>query len=122
MRRILVVDDDAVNRLVLLAMLDTLVEFVDEAADGIDALRRIGDQTYDMILLDIHMPDLDGVEVAARVRATPGPNQIIPIIAVTGDVTRSLDDYRQLGFDGLIEKPISLQSVRRGLSTRRAVS
>lgn len=118
MRRVLIVDDEPVNRLVLLAMLEGFGATVVEAANGFEALNALKRDAYDLLLLDIHMPELSGIEVAARVRAEPGPNREIPIVAVTGDTSRTLNEYLTLGFDGLVEKPITRETIRLCLGTR----
>ena len=119
MRKVLIVDDEPVNRLVLLAMLEGLGATVVEASDGFEALNALKRDAYDLLLLDIHMPDLGGIEVASKVRADPGPNRDIPIVAVTGDTSRTLGEYLTLGFDGLVEKPITQETIRLCLTARR---
>jgi CheY-like chemotaxis protein len=122
MPKILIVDDEAVNRLVLLAMLEDLGAVVEEAGGGAEALRALSHNVYDVLLLDIHMPETGGIEVAATVRGSPGPNRDVPIVAVTGDTSRTLREYQALGFDGLVEKPISLAAIRLCLETRRPLT
>jgi two-component system capsular synthesis sensor histidine kinase RcsC len=114
-----VVDDDPLNRLLLTTMLTALDCQVDEAASGAEALAALEEHEFDRMLLDIHMPGMTGIELAAKLRSGPSANREIPIVAVSGDLSRTLKQYRQAGFDGVIEKPISFGSVRVSLETLR---
>jgi CheY-like chemotaxis protein len=118
-RRVLVVDDDPLNRLLLTTMLTALDCQVEEAGSGAEAWAALEEHEFDRMLLDIHMPGMTGIELAAKLRSGPGPNREIPIVAVSGDLTRTLKQYRQIGFDGVVEKPVSFASVRVSLETPR---
>ena len=107
--RALVVDDNATNREILLRHLQTWRVDVTEAASGSDALeavRRAGDDPYDVILLDLHMPVLDGLETARGVRALPGGEDVAIVIlsSMTGDVSRN--DWADVGVSTTLTKPI----------------
>lgn len=118
---VLVVDDEPVNRLVLARMLEHLGAEPSEAASGAEALAMLAVRAFDVVLLDIHMPLMGGLQVIERLRAASGPNQHVPVVAVTGDTTQDLRDYLALGFDGYETKPISLASVAAMLrATRQA--
>jgi CheY-like chemotaxis protein len=118
-RTVLIVDDEPVNRLVLARMVEHLGAEPSEAASGAEALQVLGGRPFDLILMDIHMPRMSGIEAVEQLRATPGPNQETPVVAVTGDTTRVLADYVALGFDGYQNKPISLATVLAMLGARR---
>jgi CheY-like chemotaxis protein len=118
-QRVLIVDDDPLSRLLLTNMLAALDCQVDEAAGGAEALALLEQREFSRMLMDVHMPGLDGFELAAKVRASPGRNREIPIVAVSGDISRTLKQYRQIGIDGVIEKPVSFRSIRAGLETVR---
>lgn len=106
--KVLVVEDNATNRLVATRMLGALGADVDTAVDGADGVRRAAAQTYDLIFMDIQMPVMDGIEAARRIRALPGPVGQTPIVATTANVMADqVERYRQAGMDGHVAKPIS---------------
>ena len=118
-QRILVVDDDPLNLLLLTTMLHTCDCQVLEAHGGADAWTLLQEQSFDRVLLDIHMPGLSGLEVLTRLRAGDGPNSEVPIVAVSGDLSMTPAQYRRAGFDGLLEKPISVATLRASLEAPR---
>ncbi len=112
--RVLVADDEPINRLLLRRILQRDGHEVHEAAQGAEALKQAQVQCYDLILLDISMPVLDGYGCTSRIRSLPGPNRQTPIIAVTGhafedDKTRA----RRMGMNGHLAKPIQFAELRR---------
>jgi CheY-like chemotaxis protein len=110
--RVLAVDDNAVNLLVLEQLLTSLGHSVSKASSGTEALRALGDETFDLLLTDIQMPGLTGLDVLQSLRAAPGPNQTIPVIALTADVTSGgRQTYLDQGFTEHAAKPIQLQDL-----------
>lgn len=118
-QRVLVVDDEALNRLLLTTMLGLLDCRVEEAEGGTQALDLLQRQPFDRMFLDIRMPGMSGIELAAKLRASRGLNRDIPIVAVSGDVSRTLAQYRQIGFDGVVEKPVFFSALRASLQLPR---
>jgi len=116
---VLIVDDEPVNRMVLARMIEILGARWLEAGSGDEALDLLRDQAVDVVLMDIQMPRMSGIQTVEQLRACPGPNREAPVVAVTGDTTRSKREYLQLGFDDYANKPISLASVQTMLSARR---
>jgi CheY-like chemotaxis protein len=104
--RILVVEDNPVGQTVVKHMLERAGYQVACAGSGAAALQQVSDGVYDLILMDLHMPDLDGLETTRRIRTLPGCART-PILALTADVT---DHVRQLceqsGLDAFIPKPV----------------
>jgi two-component system sensor histidine kinase/response regulator len=84
-RAVLVVDDNALNQEVVTDMLLAVQVKVDRAADGLDAIRKIGERHYDAVLMDVHMPGMDGLTASRRIRAEPRFAHL-PIIALTAQV------------------------------------
>jgi signal transduction histidine kinase len=85
-RRILVVDDVTVNRHLVFLNLEKTGAILEGAADGKEALEKILQNNYDLILMDLHMPGMDGYETVRRVRASGRPGaDSVPIIALTAD-------------------------------------
>jgi PAS domain S-box-containing protein len=106
--RVLVVEDNATNRLIATKLLENLGASVETAIDGyagVDAASRGG---FDIILMDIQMPGIDGVEAARRIRALGGAPAEIPIVALTANVlAHQRQAYLDAGMDGVVGKPIS---------------
>ena len=120
--RVLLVDDNAVNRLVARAFLaETKLEVI-EAANGQEALAHLNaDANFDIVLLDIHMPVMDGPETIRQIRASEQPWSNVPIITLTADaMIGDKDKYLAMGTEGYIAKPIAkselLQEVTRVLA------
>jgi CheY-like chemotaxis protein len=118
-RTVLIVDDEPVNRLVLGRMVEHFGAHPTETASGSEALEALATQAFDVVLMDIHMPQMSGIQTVQQLRASGGPNCETPVVAVTGDTTRELAEYIALGFDGYANKPISLASVQTMLAARR---
>ena len=93
-----------------------------EVESAAQALEVLSAQVVDLVLMDIHMPQMTGIQAVERLRATPGPNTQVPVVAVTGDTTLACRDYVALGFDGYANKPVSLADVERMLDSRRVLA
>jgi PAS domain S-box-containing protein len=106
--RVLVVEDNATNRLIATKLLENLGAAVETAIDGyagVDAAARGG---FDVILMDIQMPGIDGVEAARRIRALGGVAASTPIVALTANVlAHQRQAYLDAGMDGVVGKPIA---------------
>ncbi|MBN1615584.1 MAG: response regulator [Deltaproteobacteria bacterium] len=107
MKRILVVEDNEQNRYLMQYMLEQNDYDVITANDGAQAVIMAASEKPDLILMDIQLPDMDGLEVTRRIRASEADGKI-PIVAVTsfamaGDREKAL----AAGCDGYIEKPIN---------------
>jgi two-component system cell cycle response regulator DivK len=102
---IAVVEDNPDNRLLVQAILEDLYE-VREYETGTEALARIPDEIPDLILMDISLPEMDGTEVLARLRAMPGLEKI-PAIALTAHaMAGDRERFISQGFDDYLTKPI----------------
>lgn len=105
--RILLAEDSRANRLVAGAILNQAGYGVDEAPDGIAAVRAAGERRYALILMDLEMPGIDGVEAARRIRKLPHPRGDVPILALTGgSVGADRDRCLAAGMDGFLSKPV----------------
>ena len=108
---ILVVDDDAINLMVLEQMLDTSGFPVVSAVDGVDAVEKAAVVRPVLILMDISMPRMNGIEAAIAIRKQSGA-QCPKIVAVTANVTdRQREACRAAGFDGFMAKPIEMEDL-----------
>jgi PAS domain S-box-containing protein len=105
--RVLLVEDNDVNRQLIARLIGGLGFDVELAGGGRSAVEVAQARPFDAILMDIQMPDMDGLEAARRIRAHSGPNRGTPIIALTGNV---FEEDRQsamaAGFDDYLAKPI----------------
>ena len=118
--RILVAEDNAVNQEVALAVLRKLGLRADAVADGIEALTAMAIIPYDLVLMDVQMPEMDGLAATrlVRNRLSAAKNHEIPIVAMTANAMRG-DRERCLeaGMNGYITKPVSLQALVDALNT-----
>ena len=85
--RVLVADDHQINRRAFSLMLESAGVDVTTADDGVEALARLAAERFDVILMDLNMPRMGGLEAAERLRRSSGPNREVPIIALTASVT-----------------------------------
>ncbi|MCQ1550160.1 MAG: ATP-binding protein [Candidatus Accumulibacter phosphatis] len=107
---VLLVDDNVVNQLVGGAMLEQLGLTYETAADGLEALDRLAEKPYGMVLMDMEMPEMDGLTATHRIRAREaGSGQRTAVIAMTANVLQG-DRERclQAGMDGYVAKPINV--------------
>jgi type IV pilus assembly protein PilB len=104
--RVLIVDDDAVSRRLARVLLEAQNLDVREAADGDEGLRRIAEDGADLVLLDLGMPNVDGREMLARVRANP-QSATLPVLVLTGSEDAETEaELMEKGADDYIRKPI----------------
>ncbi len=113
---ILVVDDNATNRMVA----ETLCEMFDctsePAVDGVEALEAARTGRFDLILMDIKMPRMDGVSATHAIRALPGRAGSVPIIALTANADpEDAAGYLAAGMNGVVEKPMKPETLLRAL-------
>lgn len=106
--KVLVVEDNPTNQLVARRILEQLGAAVSVADDGASGVAAARDGVFDLILMDVQMPGMDGLEAARRIRALPGPAARAPIIALTANVmAHQRAAYRAAGMDGVAAKPIA---------------
>jgi CheY-like chemotaxis protein len=129
--RLLVAEDNAVNRQIAVAILERAGYVVDTAETGLAALEAVQRADYALVLMDIHMPVMDGVEATTRIRELEGPKSDIPIIALTANaMSGAREKYMALGMDDYLSKPfkrdqlldaVSLWATPSGAGTTEAV-
>jgi CheY-like chemotaxis protein len=113
--RILLVEDNAVNQQLALLLLQKLGYRADVAANGVEALEALERQTYDAVLMDVEMPEMDGLEATRRIRERPseGPHVIaVTANALQGERERCL----AAGMNDYITKPLRLEDLAAALS------
>ena len=114
---ILIVDDNATNRVVAQALCEMFGCSSETAEDGVEALDAVQARPFDLILMDIKMPRMDGVQATQAIRALSGPESQIPIIALTANADP--DDakgYLAIGMAAVVEKPIKPERLRMAMN------
>lgn len=109
--RVLVVDDSPVERAVTVSALEKAGFKVVSAADGREAVAMVRDSPlpFDAVVMDVSMPELDGVAAARSIRALPGPRRHVPIIALTANTTpEDCAACRDAGMNAHTAKPLRL--------------
>ena len=106
--RVLLVEDNKINQKLALALLTRMGQTVDVAENGIEAVAAAGQRRYALILMDMQMPLMDGLAATREIRASEGPNQRSPIVALTANAMQS--DQRachEAGMDDFLTKPFN---------------
>lgn len=107
---VLVVDDHADSRDLLRAILEGYDYQVVEASDGHEAISKAFDSRPDLILMDIAMPELDGIEAIRRIKRAEETSHI-PVIGITAQTDEYIEDALDARFDQVIRKPISIDAL-----------
>jgi CheY-like chemotaxis protein len=120
--RVLLAEDNLTNQMVATQMLRALDAEVTVCSDGIEALERFEAASFDLVVVDIEMPRLSGLDVIRAIRARPDARARVPIVALTAYAMREhRDRIAEAGADGLISKPItSIEALGRGLAAQVA--
>jgi PAS domain S-box-containing protein len=114
--QILVAEDNKVNQMVTLRMLQKMGCEVELASNGAAAVHRVAAKRYDVVLMDVNMPEVDGLEATRQIRQMPAGQSGIPIVALTASATKEdRDACLAAGMNDYLSKPIELQSLRRAL-------
>ncbi|HQM95264.1 MAG TPA: response regulator [Methanofastidiosum sp.] len=123
MNRILIVDDTGDNVKLIKAMLKSLDSDIDVAVDGEEALRKMTDNDYDIVLLDIMLPKVSGIDVLKKVRERDLETPII-VMTAYGSEELAVETLREGGDDYLINKPIRtedlLDAINKALEKRKS--
>ena len=109
---ILVVDDNEINRKLNAILLHQWGIAVDEAADGAAAVAACGRRRFDLILMDVHMPAMDGVEATRRIRMLQEGGEMPPVVALTANaMSGDRERYLAAGMDDYLEKPLTEEAL-----------
>ena len=110
---ILIAEDNDINRELVIQMLARLGHDATTASNGREALTIAQSRAFDLILMDIQMPEMDGLSAAAAIRALPGANGSAPIVAVTANaMVGDRERYLAAGFDDYLAKPLHLDQLQ----------
>ena len=114
---ILIVDDNATNRVVAQALCEMFGCSCETAEDGVEALEAVENRAFDLILMDIKMPRMDGVQATRAIRALDGPQRHVPIIALTANADPAdAAGYLAAGMIAVVEKPIKPERLRMAMN------
>jgi two-component system, sensor histidine kinase len=110
--RILVVEDNATNQLVIRSILGKQGLKPDFASNGLEAIDAVRLRPYDVILMDVHMPEMDGLEATRAIRSMTGPVSSTPIIALTANAfARDIENCRAAGMNLHVGKPFRRETL-----------
>jgi CheY-like chemotaxis protein len=119
--QVLFVEDDPMNRRVVKDMLRVVGADMEEAADAETGLRMIQDGTYNIILMDLRMPGMDGLTAIRQLRATTGDKAMLPVIVVTADTAVDLrQQCMDAGADDVILKPVAMGALLNAMGRMAA--
>jgi signal transduction histidine kinase/ActR/RegA family two-component response regulator len=118
--QVLVAEDHPVNRKVVGLLLQSMGHQVSFAEDGQQALALAEQADFDLVLMDIHMPVMDGLTSARRIRALPGPRARVPIVALTADVMNDVAEQAMAaGMNAFLSKPLQKKQLQEVLPRKR---
>lgn len=111
-KKIIVAEDSSVIQNLTKKILTQLSYEISSVKNGQQVLDLLEKDDYNMVLLDIHMPVMDGMECAKQIRSMSGSNQNIPIVAITGNANNyTMEDFDKAGINAYIPKPLNYDSV-----------
>lgn len=115
--RILLAEDNAINQMLATALLEKAGHQVDAVGNGAEAVEAVVAAAYDLVLMDVRMPEVDGLEATRRIRALGGPKADLPIIAMTANVmAEERDECLAAGMSDHIAKPIDEDDLMRAVA------
>jgi len=109
--QVLLAEDEIVTRESARISLEGLGYQVTAVGDGGEALRAFEAQSFDVVVMDIKMPGMDGIEATRRIRSSDHERAGVPIIALTGFSRHELPGINEAGINAFIEKPFELKSL-----------
>jgi PAS domain S-box-containing protein len=116
--RLLMVEDNQVNVMVAQKFLQKWNIQADVAENGAEAVKKVQQQTYDIILMDLQMPVMDGMEATRVIRSLPQVNQNLPIIALTADVSANVKErIKEAGMNHYLAKPFYEKDLYQVIAT-----
>ena len=119
--RLLLVEDVPINQDLARAVLEAEGHSVDVAGDGSAAIEAVRAKTYDLVLMDVQMPGMDGLTATRTIRAMPGDAGTVPIVAMTANVLPAqIETFRAAGMDGHVGKPFKRAELAAAIARHRA--
>lgn len=116
-KRVLLAEDVSLNQEIAVAFLASAGHLVEVANNGAEALEAVRSRAFDLVLMDIHMPVMDGLEALEAIRSLPGAERHLPVVAMTANVLADeLARFAAAGFDGHVGKPFGRDELIRSVS------
>lgn len=111
-KKIIVAEDSSVIQNLTRKILSQLNYDITSVKNGEQVIQLLEKEDFDLVLLDIYMPVMDGMECARKIRQLEGPNQTIPLVAITGNANNySMDDFQEAGINAYVPKPLNYDSL-----------
>lgn len=114
-RTVLLAEDNMINAMVARKLLSNWGIATEHAKNGVEAVEKSKLQAYDFILMDIHMPEMNGFDATKNIREMGNPNSFTPIFALTADITAEHQDEYAGYFNGFLRKPIEIEKLYNSL-------
>jgi len=115
---IIYVEDDATSRTVMRDMLAAAGVTLAEAADVRTGLRMIRTGTFDMVLMDLRMPDINGLTAIRQLRAMAGAERDLPVVVVSAELSDGVREMcRSAGANACLQKPLTMDALFRAMGT-----
>lgn len=115
-KKILIVEDDAVNCELMRDILGQMQCQVDFAHDGNQGVEKATANKYDLIFMDLRMPNKDGMQTTKEIRNSQGQSKDVPILALTASTTDTEQAMLGIGMNGLVNKPLDLEILRQKMA------
>ena len=116
-KHVLVAEDNQVNQLVARKILEKLGCTCEIAVNGVECLRLLEEQTFDLVLMDCMMPEMDGLEATRQIRASGANYASIPIVAFTAnDIADELQKCLDAGMNDYMSKPVNIERLTEVLN------
>jgi signal transduction histidine kinase/ActR/RegA family two-component response regulator len=110
--KVLVVDDHPINLKLATALLQKMGHEVHQATNGLQALERVRSEAFDLVLMDLHMPEMDGLESTQHIRALPAPRGQVPVVVLTANaLEEARQDADDAGANAFLTKPLRVQEL-----------
>lgn len=112
-KKILVAEDSSVIQNLTKRILTIQNYEISSVKNGVQVMKELEKERFDLVLMDIHMPEMDGMTCSKEIRAQdPGGNKEIPIIAITGNAKNySIEDFKQAGINDFLPKPLNYDNM-----------
>ena len=111
--KVLVVDDHPINLKLVTALLHKMGHEVLQAVNGRQALEQVQAQAFDLVLMDLHMPEMDGLDATRRIRQLPAPRCQVPVVALTANALEAARrDAQAAGVNAFLTKPLRVQELQ----------
>lgn len=115
-KTVLLAEDNMINAMVARKLLSNWGIVSEHAVNGLEAVEKSKTKTFDFVLMDIHMPEMNGFDATADIRLPDNPNCKTPVFALTADITAENNDEYKFFFSGFLRKPIEIERLYAALT------